>query len=230
MSRFSLLTNQPDLHLATGSTLPGLTTHLHGDGLIVGRDQRSAPVTLRLFRPEPTLIVLVGGTGLAQLLSMRAMALGAQVHIETTRPGAWEPFLRGCGAGPDIVVMTLPGHQPAYAPSLTRPRLVLVDSGATVGQDLTVTMPRRTVIVFREELTAWDIDTVGAADAVVMQRLTEAEAAVAAATLQVTTSQGWFSRIGPEMVAVAGQGRVRWAMVSPTSIERRLFPSLARSG
>jgi hypothetical protein len=225
-----LLANPAELHLATASTLAGVTTHVYGDGLILGRDQHSAPVMLRLFRPEPTLVVVVGGICLAQLLSMRAMALGAQVLVETTRPSAWEPFLRGLGAGPDIVAMTLPGHQPAHPPSLTRPQLILLDAGVTVGQDLRATLPRRAVIVLREELTAWDIDAIDGADAVVMQRLTEAEAALAAATLQVTTSQGWFSRIRPEMVALAGQGHVRWAMVSPTSIERRLFPSLARSG
>ena len=71
-------------------------------------------------------------------------------------------------------------------------------------------------------------DALVAADAVVMQQLTDAETGVAASALQLSSLQGWFSRIPAEMVALAGQGRLRWALLSPTSVERSLFHSLAR--
>jgi hypothetical protein len=38
-----------------------------------------------------------------------------------------------------------------------------------------------------------------------------------------------LSRIAPEMVAVAGSGGVRYALLSPTSVERGLLGSVARA-
>ncbi len=228
MSRFSAVGSRLDLHRAAPSALAGLAVHTGGDGLVLGRDQRATPVVLRLFRPEPTLMVLIGGLTVAQLLAMRAIAVGAQLLIETVRPAGWESFVRTCGARPDRIALVPPGTRPPYPAALTRPQLIIVDTGSTVGQDLAIAGARRATLIVRDELTAWDIDALVAADAVVMQQLTDAEAAVAATALQLTSLQGWFSRIPPEMVALAGQGRVRWALLSPTSVERSLFRSLAR--
>jgi hypothetical protein len=228
VSRFATVGGRLGTHRATLPALAGLTVHTGGDGLILGRDQRAAPVLLRLFRPEPTTVLLVGGLPVAQLLAMRTMALGAQLLVVTTRPAHWESFVRTCGARPDRIALADPGAQPPYPARLTRPQLIVVDIGSTVGQDHATAGAYRATLVVRDELTAWDTDALVAADAVVMQQLTDAETGVAAAALQLSSLQGWFARIPPEMVALAGQGRLRWALLSPTSVERSLFHSLAR--
>lgn len=228
MSRFTTIGSRLGTHRATLPALAGLAVHTGGDGLILGRDQRAAAVVLRIFRPEPTTTLVVGGLAVAQLLAMRAMALGAQVLIVTTRPANWEPFVRTCGARSDRIALALPGTRPPYPATLTRPQLIVVDTGSTVGQDHATAGAYRATLIVRDELTAWDTDALVAADAVVMQQLTDAETGVAASALQLSSLQGWFSRIPPEMVALAGQGRLRWALLSPTSVERSLFHSLAR--
>lgn len=72
---------------------PELT--LGGAGLMVGANRHGGAVTVRLFRAEGTRLVLVGGLAAAQLLVLRALALGAGVLVQTGRPRAWEPFVRG---------------------------------------------------------------------------------------------------------------------------------------
>ena len=104
----------------------------------------------------------------------------------------------------------------------------MFDAGTTVGQDVALTGGWRAMLVLREELTAWDIDLLVAADLAVLQQLTEVEAALAAPALGLSEAQGWMSRISPEMVAVTGQGGVRWALLAPTAIERGLLPPVGR--
>ena len=67
-------------------------------GLMLGANRHGAPVTARLFRAEATRVVLIGGVRAAQLVVLRAMALGARIVVQTARPQAWEPFVRGVSA------------------------------------------------------------------------------------------------------------------------------------
>lgn len=217
-------------YLGASSALAPLTPHTGGAGLVIGHDRRHAPLVLGLFRPEPTRVVLVGGVRCAQLLVLRAMALGARVLIETARPAVWQTFVQGCGVGPDVVAFGSPGSRPRLPATPGRPQLIMSDVGSTVGQDIAISGGWRAIVVLRDEVTAWDIDMLTSADLVVMQPLTHVEAALVASVIGLTQAQSWLSQIGPEMVAVAGQGRLRWAVLSPTSVERRLLTSVARFG
>ena len=105
--------------------LPGGTA-----GLMLGRNRRGQPVVARVFRPEPTRILLVGGVRCAELVVLRAMALGGRVVVQTSRPRIWEPFVRGAAAPGESIVFVPPGRAveiPAGSP--LRPLFVVVDVG-----------------------------------------------------------------------------------------------------
>ncbi|MBG0565260.1 type VII secretion protein EccE [Actinoplanes aureus] len=108
-----------------GSDLPAVPA-----GLMVGRNRQGRSVQARLFRPAPTLVLLVGGLPGAQLLAFRAIAAGARVLVRSTRPQAWEPFVRGAAApGKSITVMPPNRLLDIPAGSPLRPTLTIVDTG-----------------------------------------------------------------------------------------------------
>src|SRR5205085_2455815 len=76
-----------------------------GDGVMIGIDRHGVPLAVRLFRLEPTRVSLVGGPVCAQLLTLRALAVGAQVVVQSTRPQAWEALQRNLGPAEALSVL-----------------------------------------------------------------------------------------------------------------------------
>jgi hypothetical protein len=228
MNRYGTVTSPVGAHLADPAALAAFAGH-GGGGLVVGLDRYQAPVVLRAFRPEPTRIVVVGSIRCAQLLTLRAMGVGARVFVETARPDYWTDFAQrfAITAGEDFAVGPA-GARPSGPDTRERPRLLVVDAGYTIAPGPTVTGGHQAVLVLREELTGWDVDLLNAADVVIMQRLTETEAGIATRALPLQQVQDWLPRVAPEMVAIAGAHGVRWAMLAPGPIERRLLTSVAR--
>nr|WP_117668463.1 type VII secretion protein EccE [Micromonospora sp. MW-13] len=192
-------------------------------GLMVGTNRRGGAVTIRLFRPEGTRLMLVGGVRAAQLVALRAMALGARVAVQTTRPRAWERFVRGVGAPGGPIPVLPPGRPVGGAPaSALRPLLLVVDAGpmppaAGPGRAW------RSTLVVRDDLTPADVDPLGRADLAVLQPLSPAEATLAGAALGLGGSADWLTRIREDMVAVVNGRTLRWALLSPTPIESQLI-------
>ncbi|MBM0239485.1 type VII secretion protein EccE, partial [Micromonospora sp. ATA32] len=150
-------------------------------GLMVGANRRGGAVAVRLFRPEGTRLMLVGGVHVAQLLAMRAMALGARVVVQTGRPRVWQPFVRGVG-GPGGSVPVIPPGRPVGGPpgSPLRPLLLVVDAGP-VPADAEPGPAWQSTLIVRDELTPADVDALGRADLAVLQPLEQGEAALAGA-------------------------------------------------
>ena len=222
------LTSRVGLHAADPQALAGLGAQLGGAGLIIGKDRHGAPVVVRPFRPQPTGIVAVGTLAFGQLLTMRQLALGASLAVQTTRPDSWVPFLQQCGVSRDRVSLGQPGTAPARPATADKPLLVVYDAGPVDPKAVAPVGRWQTTLVVREELTAWDVDLLGAANLVLMQRLTDVEAAMAAAALRFGQVQGWLPRISAEMVAVSEPGQLRWAMLDCTALERQMLPAVAR--
>lgn len=216
------------LHLANAAAFTGLDLLAGGSGLVVGRNRQGSTVTVKLFRPEPTRLMLVGGVRCAQLLAFRAMALGARLCIQTAREQEWDAYLRRCAVGRESAAFVPPGTQlPPATP--TEPQLVLVDTGPST-PDQMMDAPWRATLVVRDELAGWDVDTMLRSDIVLMQRLTVPESAVAADALGLAEAQSWLPQIHPEMVGVISKGRLQWVLLSLTSTERSLIGSAARAG
>ncbi|WP_435817529.1 type VII secretion protein EccE [Micromonospora sediminicola] len=207
---------------ATGSPPTGLDLPVGGCGLVVGANRRGGPLTVRLFRPATTRMVLVGGVPAAQLLVLRALALGARVAVQTARPRTWERFVRGLGAPAGGVPLLPPGRPAGGAPgSPLRPLLLVVDAGP-VPPEVGPAAAWQSVLVVRDELTPADAPTLARADLAVLQPLDPTEAALAGTALGLGGSADWLTRIRDDMVAVVNRRALRWALLSPTPVESQL--------
>ena len=197
-------------------------------GLMVGANRHGAPVVVHLFRPDSTNAVLIGGVRAAQLVAFRAMAVGARIAVQTTRPRAWEPFVRGASAPGDVVLLLPTGRPPdGPAPDPARPLLLVVDAGP-VPSGRTPGAPWQAVLVVRDDLSGADVDAVGHADLVVLQPLRTDEAMLAADALGLGEAADWLTRIRDDMVGGVSRRTVRWARLSPTAIESHLIGPPAR--
>ncbi|MET8906374.1 type VII secretion protein EccE [Micromonospora sp. NPDC004551] len=191
-------------------------------GLMVGANRHGGAVTVRLFRPTTTRLLLVGGVRAAQLLTLRALALGARVAVQTTRPRVWEPFVRGLGTPGGAVPLVPPGRPVGGAPgSPLSPLLLVVDAGP-VPPEAGPAAAWQSVLMVRDELTPADTAALARADLAILQPLDPGEAALAGAALGLGGSAEWLTRIRDDMVAVVNRRALRWALLSPTPIESQL--------
>ncbi|WNM41570.1 type VII secretion protein EccE [Micromonospora halotolerans] len=211
-----------------GPELASLEFALGESGLMVGANRHGGAVTVRLFRPTTTRLLLVGGVRAAQLLTLRALALGARVAVQTARPRVWEPFVRGVGVPGGAVPLVPPGRPVGGAPgSPLRPLLLVVDAGP-VPPEVGPAVPWQSVLVVRDELTPADTAALARADLAILQPLDAGEAALAGAALGLGGSAEWLTRIRDDMVAVVNRRALRWALLSPTPIESQLVGRPAR--
>jgi hypothetical protein len=201
-----------------------LTTPYGGSGLMIGINRNQEAVSFRLFRPEATRMVVIGGVPIAQIVALRSMALGSHVLVQTTRPWAWEAFSRGLGPGAPLTVMapgpvTVPPGHPLH------PLLTVVDAGP-VAADRSPGTPWHSTLVLRDDLSPVDVDVLGRADLALLQPLHPAEAAVAVSVLGLSRDQeAWLARAQPGMVGVVHKRSVRWAALSQTQYEQQLIGS-----
>ncbi|WP_341718585.1 type VII secretion protein EccE [Micromonospora sp. FIMYZ51] len=197
-------------------------------GLMVGANRHGDAVTLRLFRPTGTRVMLVGGLPAAQLLAMRALALGARVVVQTIRPRAWEPFVRAVSLPGTAIPLVPPGRPvPGEPATPLAPVLVVLDAPPPSGPRPGVAW--QTTLLVRDELTPTDADALGRADLAVLQPLSQAEAAVAGAALGLGESAQWLTRIRHDMVAVVNRRALRWAVLAGTPIEAQLVGRPSRA-
>jgi type VII secretion protein EccE len=204
--------------------LAALRVPLGGTGLMVGPNRRREPVTVRAFRPRATRAMLVGGVQSAQVIALRALALGARVVVQTARPQAWEKFFRKLGGPNDSLAIVAP-NQPLAVPPATqlRPLLMVVDVGA-VGADRSAGHPWQTTLVLREDLSPVDIDALGHADLALLQPTTAEAAALAVSVLGLSDSQREaLSRPVPGLIGIVHHRSVRWASLSIAPLEQQLL-------
>jgi hypothetical protein len=227
MSTIPSLT-QVGTQLADSDTAHAIRVHTGGAGLILGADERGRPVTVSFFRSEPTVAMTIGHLGLAQLVSFRALALGAQLVVATGRPSAWARIAEAASATGDGVVEIVPPHAPPdrFGSSL-RPFLFVVDTYSTAAVQSTPAMPGwSTVLTVREQLTSWDSGPLGRADLVVAQALPPAESALLSTATNLPDYQQAFSVLPDEAVAVITHDGVRWARTARTTLERQVIGSV----
>jgi len=206
-----------------GDRLDGLELPVAASGLMLGANRHGEPVVARLFRPEQTRALLVGGVRCAQLIALRAMALGARVVVQTARPQAWSRFVRGAALPGEPIAVIPPGRVVEIPPgSALRPLLVVVDVGP-VSADTRQGASFQATLVVRDEFSPADADVATRADLLVLQPLTPDEAALVGATLGLGEAAQWLTRIRVDMVGVINRRAVRWAVLAQTPIEAQLI-------
>jgi hypothetical protein len=209
-------------HVATPAALELLTSPSPGAGLLIGADRDRQPVLVRLFRPEPTEIVLVGGVWAARLLAFRALALGAAVYTATTQPTPWDGLgAHAVGHHERVQLSTVePGRLPPAAAH--RPVMVIRDTGpGRAGAPLGPWQTRITVV---RQLDHNGMSVLSTADLTMMQRLAPDEAQLAAYALRMSAqSTQLVQMLEPEMLALMGGGANRYVWLRLTAVERQLL-------
>ncbi|MFG1605556.1 type VII secretion protein EccE [Actinoplanes sp. NPDC049265] len=205
------------------TVMDGLELTIGSAGMMVGRNRSGDPVVTRLFRPEQTRALLVGGVRCAQLISLRAMALGARVVVQTARPQAWEPFVRGAAVPGEAIAVVPPGRAVEIPPgSSLQPLLVVVDVGP-VGADPRPGSGWQATLVVRDDFSAADVDVASRADLLIVQPLRADEANLMGTAIGLGETAQWLTRIRPDMVGLINRRAVRWAALAQTPIEAQLI-------
>jgi type VII secretion protein EccE len=201
----------------------GLELPVGAAGLMLGNNRHGQPVVARFFRPEQTRALLVGGVRCAQLLALRAMALGARVVVQTARPHAWEPFVRGAAVPGESIAVVPPGRAIEIPPGTAlHPLFVVVDVGP-VGADTRPGAGWQATLVVRDDFSAADVDVASRADLLLLQPLRPEEATLVGAALGLGDAAQWLTRIRPDMLGLVNRRAVRWAALAQTPIEAQLI-------
>ncbi|MFB9694148.1 type VII secretion protein EccE [Amorphoplanes digitatis] len=213
----------PGPEAAHADLFDDLQLPIGGAGLMIGANRKGEPVIARLFRPEQTRALLVGGVRCAQLLALRAMALGARVVVQTARPQAWEPFVRGAAVPGESIAVIPPGRTVQIPPGTAlHPLLVVVDIGP-VGADNRPGAGWQATLVVRDDFSSADADVASRADLLLVQPLRAEEAGLVGAALGLGETAKWLTQIRADMVGVINRRAVRWAALSQTPIETQLI-------
>ncbi|BFU47483.1 hypothetical protein KRMM14A1004_57200 [Krasilnikovia sp. MM14-A1004] len=224
----ALTTGRPTRGTHPAELADGLELPVAVSGLMLGANRYGDPVVTRLFRPEQTRVLLVGGVRCAQLVALRAMAVGARVIVQTARPYAWEPFVRGAAVPGESIAVIPPGRAVEIPPgSALHPLLVIVDVGP-VGADNRPGAGFQATLVVRDEFGPADVDVASRADLLVVQPLRPDEASVLGPALGLGEAAQWLTRIRADMVGVINRRAVRWAALAQTPIEAQLIGPLDR--
>lgn len=225
-------------HTASATTMARLSATAGPSGLIVGRSRSGAFVPVRVFRPEPTRVALVGGLWVARLLVFRCVGLGATVNVVTGNPSRWFGFGELAGA-PDRVHLSAParpavsdggpvaatasGAEPDPAGSL-RPVVHVYDTGPTPPADRPRLGPWHTQLTVLPRLEPNGAPIVTEAHLTLMQRLSEQEATLCESILhQSADTTKRLQRLHDDMLAVIAPGSENYVWVGPTQIELELL-------
>lgn len=211
-------------HVANEAALGRLSPAAVGTGVLLGYDRDQKPVTVRMFRPEPTRITLLGGLWAAQLTVFRALAVRARVVVFTNRPGSWQGLGRWA-TGRDDRVAVLTGERPVAVPSSPlAPTLLLYDDGLVSGAVRPNLTPWQTQLTVLSRLTAYGFPAVQESNLVAMQRLSDDEAYAAASVLSLTQhTTALLPTLHDDMLALLGGGADRYLWLRPTTIEQHRF-------
>jgi hypothetical protein len=191
-------------------------------------------VTLRLFGPEPTSVVFVGGWWVAQILVSRCLAYGATVLVEAvdTPTPAQHGVLAGAAqwlaldgvvSGSGARVRPAAGQPTAGLASVTQPLLEVHDVGPSPGARPSP-QPWQTNLTVLAGVTPASHPAIASATVVLAQRLAPADAALLGSALFLgpeLTAQ--ITAMDNEMVAAFRGQAIRYVWLTPTTVERQYF-------
>jgi hypothetical protein len=214
---------QVGTQFADPDTVDAIRVHTGGAGLLIGGDEGGRPVTVAFFRPEPTVVVVVGRLGLAQLIGFRALALGGVLAVASVRPSAWSALARMSGT-PGAVEITWPDRRPERYGSSLHPYLLVFDSvsAAAVGEPPAV-QGWSTLVTVRERLTSRDTNLLRRADLILTHALSLEESALLCSAANTPDYTQALTALPVETVATISHTGVRAARLAPTAIERQLI-------
>ena len=228
MTGFASLT-QVGIQVADPDTADAIRVHTAGSGLILGTNPNGQPVMISLFRPEPTVVAVVGRVGLAQLIAFRALALGAALVVKTVRPSAWSSLAGAAADTRGAVEIAWPDRQPDWYGSSLRPQLLMVDSYSTSAVGALPAVHRwSTLIAVREQVASLDANLLGRTDLILAQTLSVQESAVVCSAVNKPDYVSALAALPDRTVAVISRTDIRVARLNTTTIENQLIAQQPR--
>jgi hypothetical protein len=207
-------------HLASRAALAQLGRTGPAAGLLLGIDNQRRPVTVRLFRPEPTRVAVVAGTWAAQLLAFRAFAIGARVVVVSDHPQHWLSFGQHATGRSDRLLAVAP-ESIASGASARAPTLIIDDRGQATTAYSAPLGPWQTQVTVLGELDASGVPLLYGCDLAVLQRLASDEATLATRALRLPTrSLESLQGIPDDVLALVAEGAERYVDVAQTELER----------
>jgi hypothetical protein len=167
-------------HMLEAHELNALALPVGDDGVVVGTDSARNPAVIGLFRPRAVDGGLVGGSYLAQLVALRAAAIGARIVVETARPELWGPLAQNAGGGQQVVSVVPVRRVGALGASATSPVLLIRDCGARPPRPTQPKTPWQTTLTLLPYLDPGYAVQLAGADLIALQRISPQEAQFAA--------------------------------------------------
>lgn len=172
-------------HLLEADELDALSLPVGDDGVVIGTDPNNRPAVLGLFRPRAVDAALVGGSYLAQLIALRAVATGARIVIETARPELWSALAQNAGGGQPVVAIVPVRRVGALGAAAASPVLLIRDCGARPPRLAQPKTPWQTTLTLLPFLDSAYAGQLVGADLVALQRISPQEAQLAARVIRL---------------------------------------------
>lgn len=223
----ALMPTQMGTHLADEATANGVVTQMGGSGLYIGPGEDGLPFTLKLFGPDATAVLVIGGVALAQLISFRAIAMGASVDVQTTRPDAWEQLIN-VSAGSSGSIRRLPPDASPSGGSPSRPRLHVVDTESASAAELVRGAAWTTTLTVYDRLTNWNANLLANADLVLLRSLSAVESRLAAKLLNLPNEASRFVTLPPDGLAVVSRSLAVTCHLATSATESWIVGTAAR--
>jgi hypothetical protein len=190
-------------------------------GIVLGFDQQQRAVTLRLFRPKPTRVLLIDRGWVERLITLRALAVGARVVVNTPEPAQWAGFGESVTGRGDLVHVA-PVYQRVELPgSVVAPVLFVAERHPMGIPELGPWQALLTVAGWFGDYVA---QSLAEADVVILRRLTERQLAAASQLMLLDATQAAALQAAPpDGLAIYQAGSWRFLRLATTRIEQELF-------
>lgn len=192
-------------------------------GLLIGSSNDGRPVTIRLFRPEPTRVLVSTRDYQKWILICRAVTIGAHVTIVTATPRSWSllvDLVRGWGGTVDVV------DDPAKAPGQGRPyRPSLVVDDLAQSDGVRMSMGAwQAVLILNDAASAAAIHTLRACDLTLVSPCDARTAENLRRGYALTPQQvRQLNNLAENELVVAMPRRVSRVTMPPTPLEYQLL-------
>lgn len=206
-------------HVISTTGLDQLQLARTGCGLVLGRDQVGATAAVRLFRPEPTRIVLLGDRRTVRFVALRALRFGARVVAFTPTPADWVRLGVRATGRTDRVAALAPDATGGPRGDATAPVLRLREGGSAPSAE---PLPAwHTELVLVPALAADCGELLRSADLVLVRRLDHvAAAAVASARALPKATASTLQVLHEDMLGVLADAACRYLWTTPDEGER----------
>ena len=212
-------------HAGTTPSLSRLAGGAGPAGVVIGREHAGELAPVRLFRPEPTRVVVVGGSWVAHLLVFRCMANDAQVTVTTSSPARWNAFRQRVAAGDELVVEAAGAAAPIVTHAPTgQPALYVTDVGPAGAERDEQQHAWACHLTRLPTLTTAGLTAVADAQVVVVSRLGEPEADLLTTSARLGSADATrLTQLHDDMFALVTAGSARYLWFATTSIEEEFL-------